>query len=303
MDESTRDAELKKWRPLLERLGVVKRMEGLHDGIPEGLRSSITSWLDEQFIYYVTASPFGPGLTRQYRDDLLRELERKLNLGLDWRTASPAYDSLRQRVLQDANTGLNVLDFCLSKLDPISTQEAVAIGALSAFLKEGGSAYQVAIRNGVAGLERRIDESARAAGEQATAPTDKSSTLLAQAWKDVYGIKPNASAGYQNAVRSLEAIAWPIISPKNERATLGTMIADLRNAPKKWTVTLSPTPGQAVETLIAMMDLLWKGQHDRHGTGDDSKPLNVTQREAEAAIQLATTLVQWFRSGVVRGNG
>jgi hypothetical protein len=303
MVESKRNVELKNWRPLLERLGISKGLEGLHEGIPDGLRSSVISWLDERFVYYVKARPFDVGLTREYQEDLLRELERRLNLGLRWVTASTAYDSLRQQVVQDGNTGLAVLDFCLSKLDPNSTADAIAIFQLGNFLREGGSAYQVALRNDVAGLERRIDDGARAAGDQATAPTDKSSTLLAQAWKDVYGIKPNASVGYQNAVRSVEAIAWPIISPKNERATLGTMITDLRNAPKKWTVTMSPTLGQAVETLIAMMDLLWKGQHDRHGTGDDSKPLNVSQKEAEAAVHLATTLVQWFRSGVVARNG
>ena len=47
------------------------------------------------------------------------------------------------------------------------------------------------------------------------------------------------------------------------------------------------------------MELLWKGQIDRHGTDDASTPLSVSQAEAEAAVHLAVTLVQWFTSGAV----
>lgn len=48
-----------------------------------------------------------------------------------------------------------------------------------------------------------------------------------------------------------------------------------------------------------MMRLQWKGQYDRHGSDDEETPLHVGQDEAEAAVHLAITLVQWFRSGAV----
>jgi hypothetical protein len=52
-----------------------------------------------------------------------------------------------------------------------------------------------------------------------------------------------------------------------------------------------------------MMELLWRGQHDRHGTGADDSPTDVSQEEAEAAVQIAVLLVQWFRTGVVQATG
>jgi hypothetical protein len=49
-----------------------------------------------------------------------------------------------------------------------------------------------------------------------------------------------------------------------------------------------------------MMDLLWYGQIDRHGTDDETVPVNVTQKQAEAAVHAAVTLVEWFISGAFR---
>ena len=46
-----------------------------------------------------------------------------------------------------------------------------------------------------------------------------------------------------------------------------------------------------------MAELLWQGMY-RHG--DESKPLTHSHEQAEAAIHLAATLVQWFRSGAMR---
>ena len=51
--------------------------------------------------------------------------------------------------------------------------------------------------------------------------------------------------------------------------------------------------------LADMLDLVWKGQRDRHGDPDPHAPLSVTQEQAEAAVQLAVTVVQWFTAGVV----
>lgn len=59
-------------------------------------------------------------------------------------------------------------------------------------------------------------------------------------------------------------------------------------------------PDLPVTTLVSMIDLLWGSQHDRHVPADQEAPLHVTQEEAEAAIHLAVTLVQWFTMGALR---
>ena len=52
------------------------------------------------------------------------------------------------------------------------------------------------------------------------------------------------------------------------------------------------------KVIIAMMRMLWHGQHDRHG-GQPSGPGNVSDDEAKVAVGIATTLIDWFGAGLV----
>jgi hypothetical protein len=47
-----------------------------------------------------------------------------------------------------------------------------------------------------------------------------------------------------------------------------------------------------------MVELLWKGHVARHAGGSNYRPQR--QDEAEMAVHLATTLVQWFISKEIR---
>jgi hypothetical protein len=128
----------------------------------------------------------------------------------------------------------------------------------------------------------------------------RSGVLLSDAWHAVYGRNPNASSGYRDAVRAVEAAAKPIVSPNNPSTTLGTIIRDIEAAPQKWSLSLSPAGGvNAMDALLNMVKLLWKAQFDRHGTPDENVPINVSIKEAETALHLAMTLVHWFTRGSV----
>ena len=51
---------------------------------------------------------------------------------------------------------------------------------------------------------------------------------------------------------------------------------------------------------MGMMQMLWKGQEDRHGTDAPDAPLAVDHDEADAAFHLALTLTRLFAEGLIR---
>ncbi|MCU1392055.1 MAG: hypothetical protein JWM34_483 [Ilumatobacteraceae bacterium] len=170
------------------------------------------------------------------------------------------------------------------------------IDQLRTILEASASAYTVGLdEDGKTCLEHRVDETAEVAARTEMSQSGKASTYLSSGWHHTYGLSPNPSAAYHDAIRAVEAAARPVVTPKDTLATLGKMITALRDGSPKWTTSIGDIDG-----VRQMMQTLWQAQHDRHGTDDVSKPVTVSQSEAEAAIQLAVTLVQWFRSGAVR---
>ena len=77
--------------------------------------------------------------------------------------------------------------------------------------------------------------------------------------------------------------------------TLGKMCSAIRDKSEKWE-TDSEFDG-SVETILGMMDMVWKGHH-RHG--DESAPFEMSQGAAEMTVQTAVLLVNWFRSERIR---
>jgi hypothetical protein len=128
----------------------------------------------------------------------------------------------------------------------------------------------------------------------------KAGQHLTLAWVAVYGRSPDPGKAYSEAVKAVEVAAQPVITPADTSATLGKMIAVFRDGPGKWEFALKPSSTDPHEAVLQMMRLVWTGQTDRHGTADPEKPLHVSPEEAEAAVHLAVTLVQWFTSAAVR---
>lgn len=141
-------------------------------------------------------------------------------------------------------------------------------------------------------LVDRIDATVTAAAEQATASADPmAAELLRDAWHRVYGLHPDPTTAYRQAVRAVEEVLCPQILPRDTQRTLGKVIGHLREGRHKWGFVLVDKDGaNTVEPLVAMLDRLWTGQVSRHGGGKNSR--DQTQCEAEAAVHLAATLVQ-----------
>ncbi|TXC98097.1 hypothetical protein FS847_10015 [Streptomyces sp. ISID311] len=121
---------------------------------------------------------------------------------------------------------------------------------------------------------------------------------LATAWQAAYGRHPDPVRAYSEAIKAVESAAHAVISPKNDRPTLGTMLRDIRNARAKFTTAL-PTPvgRDAVAPVEGMMRALWDGQTSRHGNQTGTVP--ETLEAARAGVHIAASLVQWFTSGAV----
>jgi hypothetical protein len=196
---------------------------------------------------------------------------------------------------------LDVLDYTLYHLTPLGdgyTHPAQRAAALSGLLLLGGSAWTVSeVGEGDDG-DYRLTR--RAVGPvpdaiAALTPATRAHAHLVAAWNRSTGRNPDPSGAYREAVRAVEAAAKPIVLPDNDRATLGTMIAALRDKPEKWETTVGE-----VEDVWRQMEVLWTHQLDRHGTDDESVPLEVTQEQAEVAVHVALLLAHMFARGDIR---
>ncbi len=163
---------------------------------------------------------------------------------------------------------------------------------LEKILRLGGSLWHVVGDH----LEARVDDAVREAVEQAkkvTASTS-ASTHLGSSWIACYGRNPNPGHAYSEAIKAVEAAAAPVISPKDLKATLGTMLGQLRPTGALWRFAIAP---HAMDRVINAMETLWDGQTDRHG--GNTKTIPITPEAAQAAVLLAATLVHWFATGAV----
>ena len=163
---------------------------------------------------------------------------------------------------------LDVLDYCLGiYYHPDHAAE------LRKILDRSGSAWTVGTDDdeGLWCLKRRVDATVLAAANEETEQRSNAAEYLRRAWHHVYSRNPNPSTAYHDAVRAVEAAARPVVTPNDDRATLGKMIPALKDKPGKWETVIGD-----VDTVRKMMATIWKSQSDRHGTDDTTRPLNVS---------------------------
>jgi hypothetical protein len=204
---------------------------------------------------------------------------------------------LLQRVWQDEEFGLDVVDYVLQHIriytqpgeDPI-----LVASHLAGILRMGGSVWEVIPKGDTFRLSRRAVGPVREAIEAVPAAT-RAHQHLVTAWNKLSGRNPDASGAYREAVRAVEAAAKPVVLPDDGQATLGKMIAAMKDKPAKWSVTIG-----SVDLARQMMEAVWTSQLDRHGTDDESVPLTVSLDEADAAFATCLSLARLFAGGHVR---
>jgi hypothetical protein len=252
------EKEQPRWRPLsVRRSGRTQDFDALHEGVPPWMLSSLMGW---------TLSTVSGGIGIDGMAEPVMKLSRILHRDLGLVTSQAGLRDFTTKITNDENLFLDVVD---AMLQHGFTHQYV--GRLQEILDEAGSAWTLG--PGLRGLERRVPDAVAKAAREAITPKDRASAHLSKAWNHVFGRNPDASDGYRESIRAVEAVAQPIIEPNNSKATLGTMIGALRSQPNKWSIGLHhPDPRKQAQDLAGTMNLLWKGQHDRHGTGDPPGP-------------------------------
>jgi hypothetical protein len=126
---------------------------------------------------------------------------------------------------------------------------------------------------------------------------------LQAAWAAAFGRHPDPDKAFTDAIRAVEDVACPLVEPNKAtsgKATLGTVLRELENSRNKWELALPGSTGQPqdISSLIGMIKSLWHSQVSRHGGAPKSR--RQTPAEAQAAVHLAVTIVQWLSNGILR---
>lgn len=287
------------WRPLgVETEADVATYDALREGIPTGMEVQFWEWVQSGFSRRVSRNSgytSFPDVYDDVRAELAEHAAQALSLpmksvrgDMPHRNISAALDAMKS-----APNPLAVADYLLAHLSE-------ANGArLDSMLQTSRSAWTVGERAGRSGLIRRVPEAVSSQVGMVIRSSGTAGAKLSTAWEAIYGVTPNPSYAYSMAIRALEDVAIPAVVSRQNNATLGHVIGQMRND-GDWALPFDRVSGDAPAggVPLEMCQMLWFGQHDRHG-GVPSAPGSVSQREAEAAVSLAVSLVHWFSSGML----
>ncbi|MER6364423.1 hypothetical protein [Kitasatospora sp. NPDC001527] len=261
------------------RLGLAEEDdEAPYEGVPRHLLQPLQRWVRSHF--------------SSSQDDDAEDMCLRL------RIAVPSGGN--PTLVLTAMDGMDLLDV----VDAILAHEEEDMGGdpdgeLARVLDGGGSAYQVNDEGN--GLEERVTPAVREAvrttitDANALSAAGSAGDHLSMAWQAAYGLEPDPVRVYSEAIKAVECAAHAVVQPNHARATLGTMIGELRSKPQLFTAAVPRSQGIGVVEM--MMSTLWDGQTSRHGKQSPTVP--ETLESARAALHLAAVLVQWFTSGAV----
>jgi hypothetical protein len=283
------------YRPLSSRDVSNEHYDVLREGLPSYLHEPTVAWLGQFLRSHPPMGGVHYHVEWTYGLQLHLQLEPPL-AGAEHDEDSAAVDDLLGRIRADEELALNVLDYALYSMRDFDVTWARHRAAqLNAVLDGGNSAWQAVEVDGVWRLERRAVGPVRESIEEVGSTSNRANRHLQAARTKLASRDVDPTGAYREAVRAVEAIAKPVFLPNDQRATLGKMIAELRDHPERWETTI----GTSTDTM-RQMEMVWKGQHDRHGTDDPSMPIAVSPEEAWAAFATSLMLVQWFAGGHVR---
>jgi hypothetical protein len=317
------------WRPLSQRGTAGHVSQTLYDGVPAHLRDPLLHWLECQFYMpqmSLYRSPTGE-VRLNYEAGHARALRiaNRLRLSLpkitdDRRSSVPdrslsghrgSYMLGLLKLAGDAEEAqlLDIIDAVLAERDDTSMAQWTDQGRgwqapnspedLDFILRDGGSAYRV--NDGGNALERRVSSTVRQAVRRAIESSLDKDGHLDAAWRAAYGIRPEPTVAYAEAIKAIEAAVIPVVLPADPRATLGKALAHLRGTADQWELGISDADGApaGVAPLVSLLGLIWQGHRDRHAGTPTA--VRVSPEAAEMAVHAAAMTVHWIsRHGLRR---
>ena len=272
------------WVPLSVRTGARPPFAPV-EGVPGFLWNYLRNWIKDAI-----------------RDDAQTGIDIDLTLRLnaprfinDYPTVGDVVAAALEKPLRNQVALLDVIDWLLHR-------GKGSAETLERLLATAGHVLRVSPDGD--GLVQRLDPSAWALYQHATRPQDAASDHMHEAWTLTFGQHPKPGQGWGEAVKAIECLLKPIVSPNDSKATLGKMTAAIRNSHDKWTCALPSrdlkvnghqTVKPGLEVLTDCLATIGY-QPGRHG-GDDTG--QVEQVTAESMVLLATTVLGWLRNGVL----
>lgn len=272
------------WVPLSVRTGARQPFAPVED-VPGFLWNYLRNWIKDAI-----------------RDDAQTGIDIDLTLRLnvqrfinDYPTVGDVVAAALEKPLRNQVALLDVIDWLLHR-------GKGSAETLERLLATAGHVLRVSPDGD--GLVQRLDPSAWALYQHATRPQDAASDHMHEAWTLTFGQHPKPGQGWGEAVKAIECLLKPIVSPNDSKATLGKMTAAIRNSHDKWTCALPSrdlkvnghqTVKPGLEVLTDCLATIGY-QPGRHG-GDDTG--QVEQVTAESMVLLATTVLGWLRNGVL----
>jgi hypothetical protein len=273
------------YRPLSKRGVADPDLDTLHEGVPRWMREPLCDWLAD-FLY---ARGYSAAVSNI---DLIKSVEMELRLPPFSRQYNiAAADAALDLVRSNETFALELVDYILQHID-VGRESWTALVLI---LMRSGSIWSISRVDADPPsrfwmLTRRDLDGAKLAISDIRTASQHAGAFLSESWKAIATRDPDATKGYDNAVWAIEAAAQPVVSPANTRATLGTVIHDMRAKTDKWTFALGD-----LGLVIDMADRIWTEQF-RHGTQERAQH---SLFEADAALHMAIPLVRYFVGGLV----
>ena len=270
-------SENRPFTPLLARHGMDKRDYSVRSkNVKPHLADPLWNW----------CGPYIASESSRY-SYVLNPRGRRMCVAL--RLAVSSVSELKNFIDGKPNALLNMADWLLQN-NKSSDHERRRVEHLEQMLDEGGSAWRVA-PDGKSLIQRTLDAE-HAAVELAAQGDDQIAADINMAWSAAWRREePSAVEAYAAAVKAVEGVLAPIVTPDDPKPSLGKMIPALRDKPEKWDTRFRSV--ETVEALADMLDEVWRSQH-RHGGGAE---LPNTLDEARDAVSVAVAVVGLCRRG------
>lgn len=260
----------------------------LKDGIPDGLMSSLLGFLEPHF-------------SARYKTERTKHFERIMDRSLPTRS-----DILRSRFVEDEVLLLDAIDHVLTYPDSHIQDPHEAAHMVKTFFDEARSVYTVLhVKDDEYEIGYRQSEEMTELVEEETNQPGQAAKHLRNAWSKCFGRSPDPRGACIEATSAIEVAAKPVVSPDNERTTLGTLCRDISSKPEKWETGSAydydnhlKQSDCDVNTVLSMMRMVWNNGRYRHG--DEDAPAELSQESAEISVHMSVLLVNWFRSGRIR---